>query len=235
MKIYASRLEVAQQFSEFLATLARSGKDIHIALSGGSTPKVIYEELASNYGNKLPWKKVHLYWSDERCVPPDDADSNYGMAVEHLLSKIAIPEKNIHRIKGEVNPAMEAVRYSTLLKNKLPQKYRNPCFDLVMLGLGDDGHTASIFPHEIHLWDSKNYCEVATHPESGQKRITFTGKVINNAASVAFLVTGPSKAQKVEEILKHQGDFVAYPASKVAPRSGKLYWFLDGEAAKGII
>ena len=235
MKIYASRLEVARQFSEFLVALTTTGKDTHIALSGGSTPKVVFEELATNYSRQVPWQKVHLYWGDERCVSPDHEDSNYKMTVDHLLSKVAIPQKNIHRIKGEENPGKEAVRYAALLEKKLPKKYRKPCFDLVMLGMGDDGHTASIFPHELSLWDSKNYCEVATHPESGQRRITITGKVINNASSVAFLVTGPTKAQKVQEILKHQGGFASYPASKVAPRSGKLYWFLDGEAAKGNI
>jgi 6-phosphogluconolactonase len=157
------------------------------------------------------------------------------MAREHLLSKVAVPEKHIHRIRGEADPEKEAQRYSAVLKNKLPQKYRTPAFDLVILGLGDDGHTASIFPYEIHLWDSKNYCEVATHPESGQKRITFTGKIINNAANVAFLVTGPSKAGKVGEILKSQGGYAHYPATKVAPRSGNLFWYLDGEAAKEIM
>lgn len=235
MKIYASKLEVAQQFSAFLANLIGSGETVHIALSGGSTPKVVFEELAAHYNEQIPWTQVHLYWGDERCVSPSHADSNYKMAKEHLLSKINIPESNVHRIKGENKPELEASRYGELLKKTLPKKYRLPQFDLVILGLGDDGHTVSIFPYQLDLWDSPNYCEVAIHPESGQRRITITGKLINNAAHVAFLITGSSKAHKVQEILNQQSGYESYPAAKVAPRSGTLYWFLDREAASGII
>lgn len=196
---------------------------------------VVFDELAEHYRERIPWAKVHLYWGDERCVPPVHEESNYGMCAEHLLSHIAIPPENIHRIKGEDPPAGEAERYAALLGEGLPKKYRLPRFDLVMLGLGEDGHTASVFPHEMKLWDSRNYCEVATHPDTGQKRITLSGKLINNAARVAFLVTGGGKAEKVKEILQQQGNYKNFPASRVSPRSGELYWFLDREAARGII
>jgi 6-phosphogluconolactonase len=109
-----------------------------------------------------------------------------------------------------------------------------PQFDLVILGMGDDGHTASIFPHNIHLWDSASFCEVAVHPDSGQRRITITGKVINRAKAVAFLVTGSDKAAKVKEIVKGEGEYTSYPAALVAPVSGNLTWFLDAAAAAGI-
>lgn len=235
LKLYATKLEVAQHFSEFMAGLTRAGKEVHIALSGGSTPKVVFEELAAHYKDQIPWRKVHLYWGDERCVPPTHPDSNYKMTCDHLLSKIDIPEENVHRIQGENEPGKEAMRYSQLLKDKLPGKYRIPHFDLVILGMGDDGHTASVFPHEMQLWDSRNYCEVAHHPDTGQQRITLTGKVINNAARVAFLVTGATKSDKVRDIMKQTGPYTTYPASRVAPRSGRLFWFLDREAAGGII
>lgn len=235
IKIYPTKLEVARQFAQFLADMAAKGPDIHIALSGGSTPMVVFEELAANYKDSIPWSKVHLYWGDERCVPPAHPDSNYGMTKEHLLMGIDIPESNIHRIHGEDPPEEEARRYEGLLGDTLPRKYRIPHFDLVILGLGEDGHTASIFPHEMYLWDSRSCCEVARHPFNGQQRITITGKIINNAANIAFLVTGAGKAEKVQEILQKKGNFESYPANRVSPRSGELYWFLDKEAATGII
>jgi 6-phosphogluconolactonase len=235
VKIYHSRLEVAQRFSEFLSGLIASRERAHIALSGGSTPLVVFEELAAHYREAIPWSIVHLYWGDERCVPPDHPDSNFRMTNEHLLSHIDIPPQNIHRIHGEEEPEQEALRYGDLLKKNVPPKYRLPHFDLVMLGLGEDGHTASVFPQQMALWDSRSYCEVATHPESGQRRVTLTGKIINNAANVAFLATGAGKAEKVREILREKGEFNNYPASRVAPRSGELYWFLDKEAARGVI
>jgi len=196
---------------------------------------VVYEELAARYRERIPWSLVHLYWGDERCVPPDHPESNYRMCKAHLLDRIDIPPENIHRIRGESAPAPEAERYAALLGENLPVKYRSPQFDLVMLGLGEDGHTASIFPHEAKLWDSRAYCEVATHPASGQKRVTITGRLINNAARVAFLVTGAGKAEKVMEILQEKEGFENYPASRVSPRSGGLFWFLDKEAARRII
>ncbi|WP_340199368.1 6-phosphogluconolactonase [Ascidiimonas sp. W6] len=226
--------EVAKQFSFFLYELTFGDKDTHIALSGGSTPKVIFDVLASDFADKINWKKVHLYWGDERCVPPTDEDSNYKMTVNHLLSKIDIPEENIHRIEGENIPQMEAYRYGELLQEKLPNANGIPQFDLIILGIGEDGHTASIFPHEINIWDSYEYCDVASHPKSGQKRITITGQVINNAKAVAFLATGFHKANKVKAILKKEEGSEQYPASLVDPTHGEIHWFLDEPAAGGI-
>lgn len=235
LKIYKTKQKVALNFSKYLADLVVSKNVVHIALSGGSTPKIVFDELALNYVNSIEWAKVHFYWGDERCIPPTDGESNYGMTAEHLLSKITIPAENIHRVKGENNADYEADRYSNLLNKNLPKRNSIPAFDLVILGMGDDGHTASIFPHEIDLWRSGEYCEVAEHPETGQQRVTITGQIINNAAEVIFLVTGESKAEKVQEIIKKGGDYKDYPASLVNPRSGNLIWFLDEAAAQGII
>ncbi|MGI9553203.1 MAG: 6-phosphogluconolactonase [Aurantibacter sp.] len=234
VEISETKQQVAQNFSRYLADFIASKNESHVALSGGSTPKIVFDQLARNYANKIDWGKAHLYWGDERCVPPTDADSNYKMTVDHLLSKINIPKANVHRIKGENNPEYEAERYSKLLGKELPKKNKIPSFDLVILGMGDDGHTASIFPHEIGLWDSKDYCEIAEHPQSGQQRVTITGQIINNATEVVLLVTGLSKAEKVREIINREGDYKDYPASLVAPRSENLVWFLDGTAADGI-
>ncbi|MFK5972345.1 MAG: 6-phosphogluconolactonase [Flavobacteriaceae bacterium] len=235
LKIYDTKQEVAEAFAIYLAGFIASRKKVHIALSGGSTPKIVFDELAAFYTDKIDWRKVHFYWGDERCVSPDDVDSNYKMTLEHLLSKINVLEANIHRIIGENPPQYEAERYSDLLDKELPRSNKIPRFDLVILGMGDDGHTASIFPNEIKLWYSENNCEVATHPDSGQKRVSLSGGVINNAEAVVFLVTGESKAEKVKEIIDKEGDYKNYPAALVAADSGNLFWFLDNAAATRII
>lgn len=235
LNILANKQEVAVAFSEYLKEKIEASKGaLHVALSGGSTPKAIFDYMAENYKTSIQWDKLHLYWGDERCVLPTDAESNYKMTVDHLLSKIDFPEANIHRVQGENTPAAEAVAYGEVLDKNLDKVNNIPQFDIVILGMGDDGHTASIFPHEINLWESANNCEVAIHPESGQRRITITGKVINNAKEVAFLVTGAGKAPKVKEIINKEGDYTSYPATLVVPTSGKLLWLLDEDAAKSI-
>ncbi len=223
--------EVAQAFAAYFAALVADATVFHLALSGGSTPKVVFDLLASEYSSKIDWKKIHFYWGDERCVSPIDEQSNYKMTVEHLFSKIPIPRENIHRILGERDPTAEAMRYANLLEINLERVAGIPQFDLVMLGMGDDGHTASIFPHQIALWETKDHCVVATHPDSGQKRVSINGQVINTAKAVAFLVTGANKAEKVDEILNRKKGFEKYPAALVQPHSGALLWFLDQEAA----
>ena len=233
-KIYMDKQEVAQNFSAYFSDLVKDKESFHVALSGGSTPKVIFDLLAAEYEDKIDWTKIHFYWGDERCVPPTDDESNYKMTVEHLFSKIEVPEENIHRILGENEPQGEAMRYANLLEINLDRVEGVPQFDLVLLGMGDDGHTASIFPYEIDLWDAKDHCIVATHPDSGQKRVSINGKVINAAKEVAFLVTGAGKTEKVDEILNKKENYKQYPAALVNPKSEKLTWFMDKEAAQKI-
>ncbi|MCE7055893.1 6-phosphogluconolactonase [Algoriphagus sp. AGSA1] len=234
LKIYNTKEQVAKEFSEYFRELASGEQTIHVALSGGSTPKIVFDYLAGNFGNEIDWSRIKFYWGDERCVPPTDDESNYKMTVDHLLSKIEIPSFNIFRVLGENDPEGEAERYSQVLDTELPKENDTPQFDLVMLGMGDDGHTVSIFPDSISLWDAEENCVVATHPDSGQKRVTITGKIVNNAKAVAFLVTGANKAEKVREILKKEHDFASYPASLVQPSQGELSWFLDRDAARDI-
>ncbi len=233
IKTFKDSSEVAKGFADYLVNLIGQSKGIFtIALSGGSTPKLLFALLAQEpYSKKIDWSKVHLYWGDERCVAPNHADSNYKMTNEQLLSKVAIPTENIHRVFGESNPEEEAIRYSNEVKNGLHSSNNLPIFDLVMLGMGDDGHTLSIFPHQMELLESDKICEVATHPQSGQKRVTLTGTIANNAKTVAFLATGKNKAEKVFEILKQQKDWNKYPSSYINPSNGELYWFLDEDAA----
>lgn len=231
VKIYKDKIEVAHEFCSYFADLVAEKKHFHVALSGGSTPKLIFDVLTAEYGDKIDWSKIHFYWGDERCVLPTDEQSNYKMTEEHLFSKINVPKENIHRVLGENDPSGEAMRYSNLLEINLDRIDGVPQFDLVILGMGDDGHTASIFPHEIDLWESKDHCVVATHPDSGQKRVSINGAVINKAKEVIFLVTGSNKLEKVDEIHNKKGNYNSYPATLVAPESEKLSWYLDEEAA----
>jgi len=234
LKIYKDKKEVAHEFSSYLADFVKGKEVVHIALSGGSTPKIVFDTLAELYADTIAWDTIHFYWGDERCVPPTDEQSNYKMTVDHLFSKITIPKENIHRVLGENNATGEAMRYANLLEINLDRVAEVPQFDLVILGMGDDGHTASIFPHEIDLWNAADHCVVATHPESGQERVSINGKVINTAKEVAFLVTGESKAEKVTAIINEKDGFEKYPATLVKPESGKLVWFLDQSAAAGL-
>ena len=222
---------VAQDFAEKLMALMRPKVKLHVALSGGSTPQLLFDKLASDFKDSIDWQYIHFYWGDERCVPPGHAESNYGMTKKHLFDHINIPADNIHRIHGEKDPVQEAMRYGQEINANVPSNFGLPCFDLIMLGLGTDGHTASIFPHEMQLLEQKETCAVATHPESGQKRVSLTGPVINNAAYVAFLVTGSSKQEKVKEIFRKTGSWKSYPASYIAPTHGELHWFMDVAAA----
>lgn len=234
IRVYKDKNEVADQFSAYFAEKVKGTDAFHVALSGGSTPKIVFDVLAANFADTIDWSRVHFYWGDERCVPPTDDESNYKMTVEHLFSKIEVPHENINRVLGENDPATEAMRYANLLEIDLDRVDGVPQFDLVILGMGDDGHTASIFPHEIELWDAADHCVVATHPDSGQKRVSINGKVINTAKEVAFLVTGGSKAEKVEAVIEKTPGHEAYPASLVQPKSGKLVWFLDAPAAANL-
>jgi 6-phosphogluconolactonase len=233
-KTYKDKQEVAEKFSSYFANLVKDYGTFHVALSGGSTPKLIFDVLADQYGETIDWSQIHFYWGDERCVSPMDEQSNFKMTKDHLFSKIKVPKENIHRVLGENQPMGEAMRYANLLEINLDRVDEIPQFDLVILGMGDDGHTASIFPHEMELWQADDHCVVATHPDSGQKRVSINGKVINKAKEVIFLVTGDTKAEKVKEIHGKLGNYKKYPAALVQPESGKLTWFLD-EAATSLL
>ena len=234
MRIFATPDDLAKGFAEDLLRMitesTKINKTFTIALSGGSTPEILFNFLSSDYAGSVPWHQIHIFWSDERCVAPDDPQSNYGMALRTLLSKIEIPGVNIHRIMGEENPEEEALRYSSEIVLNTRTRKGRPVFDLVLLGLGEDGHTASIFPGHPELLESDKTCEVAYHPVTGQERITLTGRVINNAEAVAFLVTGRKKEIVVEKLFKKDPDSLNYPAAHIVPVNGRLSWYLDREA-----
>jgi 6-phosphogluconolactonase len=207
----------------------------YLALSGGTTPREIFRFLSENYREKIEWPKVMIFWGDERCVSPLSDESNYRMAYETLIKKIDIPAGNIFRIEAEKDPEKEAERYSTLVEDLLPHEMDLPRFDLILLGLGEDGHTASIFPGNIRLYNSEKLFEVSRHLATGQKRITATGRLINNARRVCFLVTGENKAEKVAQIIEKKPGWQDLPASMVNPLAGDLIWLLDDTAGRMLI
>ena len=229
IQIFDTKDELARQFGNFLIALCKQQEIVNIALSGGNTPKAIFDLLSIEFKHIIEWHKIRLFWVDERCVEPTHPDSNYGMTRIHLLDNVSIPYENVFRIPAELEPEKAVLHYSECLKSNLPQKNNLPYFNLTILGMGDDGHTASIFPDEMYLWNSHNLCEVAPHPQTGQKRITLTGSIINNSSQIVFLVTGKNKAMISNEILTKTGGYMSYPASLV--RQKRATWFMDAEAA----
>lgn len=235
IKIFSSIEKLAIHSADFLIKRINqdlSGKQYSIALSGGSTPKKIYQYLADNYSDKIDWQKIKIFFGDERCVPSNDVDSNYKMAYETLFTKISIIDENIFKINGETPPIEEAARYGKIIKANLPKINDIPQFDVILLGLGGDGHTTSIFPEQIEKFYSPNICEVASHPITGQKRITITGEIINNAKLIVFIVTGEEKSKIISEILVNDNEKKTFPASLVKPKNGELIWMMDSDAAQ---
>jgi 6-phosphogluconolactonase len=224
--------ELSGRFAQILLTGVNESKNnFHLALSGGSTPKMIYKYLAENYKFKIDWQRIKFFWGDERLVPPNHPDSNYRLAKENLFYMISIAPEKIFRIHCEIDPYEEANRYASIIKENLSSVNTTPQFDLVILGLGEDGHTASIFPNYLNLFAEKNICAVTEHPETHQKRITITGTVINCAKQIVFLVTGQSKSNVVDIILNKKNGFEKLPASHVNPTNGELIWMLDNYSA----
>jgi len=202
------------------------GNTFHLALSGGTTPSILYRLLAEKYSNKVPWQKIHFWWGDERMVPPGNPDSNFGVVNKLIFSKFKLSPDQIHRIKGEEEPIAEAKRYGLEMEKLIPLVNNLPAFDLILLGLGEDGHTASIFPDQIQLMESDEITGIAMQPITGQQRITLTGRVLNNAKKVAYLVSGESKASIFNQVIHGSERALVYPAAHIHP-DGELHWFVD--------
>ncbi len=236
VKIYATPKKVYKAVAKEIFRLTQNSAQpqFNIALSGGNSPKGLFDKLSKKYAGTIPWERIHFWWGDERCVPPTDEESNYKMTKDHLLSKIPIPDDNIHRIKGEAEPETEAESYSSQITKQLNERGGHPVFDLIILGLGDDGHTASVFPNQLGILISDKICSVANHPVTGQKRITLTGRVLNNANRVFFLVVGENKAGRISEIMNDARVAKLLPAYHIQPEVGELIWFLDEAAASKI-
>lgn len=235
VRIFPSPYQLAEHFAEELTKMAadqaRRGSPFSIVLSGGSTPELLYSVIGDHFSASIDWEHIHFFWGDERCVSPESPESNYGMAWRTLLGRISIPPSNVHRIRGENEPSNEATRYSEEIALHTRKRNGLPAFDMIILGLGEDGHTASIFPSNPGAMGSDRICEVAYHPDTLQKRITLTGRVINNAGLITFIVTGRKKAAVIEKIINKKPSAFSFPASGIVPTDGKLVWMIDKEAA----
>ncbi len=225
--------ECAERIVRAAMESAKSGEFFSLFLSGGSTPKALHQLLASDeFRSQIDWSNVELYFGDERCVPPESELSNYRMANETLIDRVPIPPTNVYRMKGELDPEQAAKEYGQLLK----QKFQDGGPDVLLLGMGDDGHTASLFPGTTALSESHHRC-VANHvphdyiPKGTNWRITLTYPFINRSKQVIVMVTGPSKAERLSEVLEGERDPTRLPIQGVVPETGKMTWLLDHDAA----
>jgi 6-phosphogluconolactonase len=221
-------LEAAQ------AAVAARGK-ARIAVSGGNTPKRTFELLANPaeaFAKAMPWEQIELYFVDERCVPPDDKESNYRMTREALLSKVPLKPEQVFRIEGELEPEQAAARYETAIRSQFRLEGAElPTFDVLGLGMGDDGHTASIFPHTAAIHELGRVV-VANHvPQKNTWRVTLTWPVIVQAREVIFLIGGKDKADPLHRVLQGPYDPETLPSQLIQPKSGKLLMLLDRDAA----
>lgn len=202
-----------------------------IALNGGSTPTRLFQLLMTDYREKADWSKVYVFWGDERCVPPGDAGSSYGQARDILLSHVLIPDSNIHRIKGELGPAEASKDYSLTLKEFASPPLEWPRFDLVYLGMGEDGHTASLFPGLPVDVSGPTMPITAHYQDRPANRVTLTPIVFNSARMIVFMATGEKKAIPLAEVLSDRYDPAQYPAQRIDPKDGRLIWLVDEAAA----
>ncbi len=230
-------LALIRELCDFMLKHSRLNQQMNIALPGGLTPAPFFSHLPAailKHGDRINLALVHFFWADERCVPPGHPDSNYGLAWRLMLRELAIPRQNIHRIQGENDPAAEAVRYAGEIGRHLRLSRGMPSFDWMVMGLGEDGHTASLFPGREHASHTGALCEVVSHPVTRQPRITVSLQVINQADRITFLVTGPAKSSIVREIINREAAASSYPAGLVKPVHGRVEWYLDKEAAREI-
>lgn len=233
LHIYKNAGETVVALADWIISLIQktlTAKDkFTIALSGGETPKKLYQTFASeSYREKINWNKIHIFWGDERVVPFDDERNNAKMAYSSLLSKVNIPSANIHKMWTDIAPEESAKQYEKLLHQYFDDKQTT--FDLTLLGMGEDGHTLSLFPGSENLNDNVSWV-TAVHSKEKGERITLMPSVVNRSAAITFLVTGEKKAKALQEIIADPTSKI-YPAQLIQPLNGELHWFIDEEAAK---
>jgi 6-phosphogluconolactonase len=227
-------LKASQHITRYLVQQAEFKPRVSLGLSGGSTPEKLYQYLSRDpFKNEIPWNRLHLFWGDERCVPPDDPRSNFGMARDSLISKIPIPPENFHPIAGEEpDPHYAAHQYETHLRHFFdPPPWDWPRFDLMLLGIGSDGHTASLFPGEGVLEENKRWVCGVNSEKLEIPRLTLTFPVFNHASQILFLAAGMEKAPVLKNLTSHSSGSSALPYTRVQPSQGQLFFFLDKASA----
>ena len=237
--VLADQTALAKEAAERCAriaeeAIARAGR-FTIALSGGSTPKLLYSLLASEpYSSRLPWQETHVFWGDERAVPPGDPDSNFGMAKATLLDRVPIPADRVHRMQAERDDLdLVAREYEAEIARSfgVPPGAEPPAFDLILLGLGPDGHTASLFPHTEAIRERARWVVRNHVPKLNSDRVTLTAPILNQASMVLFLVAGADKAPVLQAVLEGPADPDRLPAQLIRPTAGRLIWLVDRAAA----
>jgi 6-phosphogluconolactonase len=227
--------QAAALFEREAAAAVRSGRRFRVALSGGSTPRSLFELLAAPaFRDRIDWSAVDFCWGDERAVSPEDLQSNYGMARETLLDALELSDRQVHRMIGEapdLPAAAGAYQQDLAALFGVPAEGVPPAFDLVLLGLGDDGHTASLFPYTSALDESERWVVANPVPKLGTTRLTLTPGILNRARRTVFLVVGASKADALAAVVEGPQDAQQFPAQLIAPREGELLWLADEAAA----
>ena len=234
VRIFADPSAVAHAAAEIIAAAAHesitAGRNFSLVLSGGSTPKLLYQILAQEpYRLRIDWSGVEIFFGDERAVPPDHAESNFKMANDALLAHVPLKPENIHRMRGEIDPNEAAIEYGKMLK----ARFGEGGADLTLLGMGDDGHTASLFPHTPVLSETHHRCfaQFVEKSTTGPTwRITMTAPFLNRSVQVLLLVTGASKAARIVEVLSGPRDPLRLPIQLIHPSSGRIAWLLDQTA-----
>lgn len=232
LKVVSDLIALVEEAADRIASAARAALGDHeffsVALSGGSTPEPVYRRLTEEpYRSAIEWGRVRVYFGDERCVPPDSDQSNYHMAMGAMLSRVPIPPENVFRMRGEIDPNEAAIEYGKLLK----EHFGDGGLDMILLGMGDDGHTASLFPGTEALNETRHRCVANFVAKMNTWRITMTAPFINRADRVMFLVSGAGKAHRVTEVLEGPREPERLPSQLIHPVNGRLTWLLDSAAA----
>jgi 6-phosphogluconolactonase len=235
---------VAKWMTDLIAETLKSADRFTIALSGGSTPKLLHKILASApYKDQIDWSRLHIFWGDERAVPFEDSRNNAKMAYDTLLNFVNVPPSQVHVMRTDITPEQSAIEYEKILHQYFDEIPGSPSgtttpllnsFDLVLLGMGDDGHTLSLFPGTEIVHEEKAWVKAFFLPAQDMYRITLTKTIVNRAAHVAFLTTGPGKTQALKEVMKGAYNPDLYPSQEIKPVNGELHWFVDEAAAAAL-
>ena len=231
--VYKDPETLARKLAAWMADLIRdtlrNQEFFTLALSGGETPKILFRELATRYTEKIPWKRIQLFWGDERVVPFSDERSNAHAAFELLIHQVDIPLNQVHLMRTDIEPVFAAQEYEKMLKPFFDHTLQS--FDLVLLGLGDDGHTLSLFPGSALLENTTGWVSEAYHPVQKMYRITLLPALVNRAGHIAFMVDGEKKASVLSKVIEGKYAPAKYPAQLIKPANGELHFFLDEAAA----
>ncbi len=235
LNIYDSKEKLSEEMTSWMCDLINSTLQdqefFTLALSGGETPQMLYKKLASEeYKEKINWKRVHIFWGDERVIPFDDDRNNAKMAFKNLISQITIPPAQVHKMRVDIEPLFAAKDYENVLQTYFGNTEKS--FDLILLGVGDDGHTLSLFPGSLVVDEKQHWVNAVYNEKQKMYRITLMPSIVNKASRIAFMVTGENKSEILYRIIEGQYEPNVLPAQLIKPENGELHWFLDKNAAK---